>query len=280
MAVHTKSGGRIALALAAVAAIAGAPRPMLANSGGITGRSGKQGPTCTACHGGGVTPDVRFDGPTQVRVGDTVSLRFEVHAKVPNQRAAGFNVAVSRGTLALMDGEGERLVARVNELTHLGPKLTDDTGVAGWTFLWTAPDSPGPATIYGAGNSVNLNGQSSGDRSNTTTLEIDVVETIETETPTPTATEPPPTPTPTEAATPTATGTVTPTFAPGPCVGDCNNSGKVSVNEVVSGVNIALGNTTLDNCAGFDVNSDGRVSVNELIAAVAAVLSSCVPLHG
>lgn len=248
-----------------------------ANSGGITGRSGKQSPTCTQCHGGGVAPDVAFIGPGEVLVGETAMFRFEVHSPVPNQRAAGFNVAASDGTLAVVDGEGERR-ARDGELTHTGPKTTDGAGITPWTFQWTAPDVPGTYTLFGAGNSVNLNGQSSGDRSAKTTFDVIVVEAFDTPTPTPTDTLlPSPTSTPTVAGTATATATITPTFAPGPCVGDCNASGDLTINEVITGVNILLGNTALAMCEAFDANGDARVSVNELIAAVAAVLGGCIP---
>ena len=51
--------------------------------------------------------------------------------------------------------------------------------------------------------------------------------------------------------------------------------GTVVVNELVVGVNMALGNTPGQQCPAFDVNADGRVAVNELVAAVANALSGC-----
>lgn len=59
------------------------------------------------------------------------------------------------------------------------------------------------------------------------------------------------------------------------CTGDCDGDGGVAVNEAVRGVNIALGNAPVGDCAQFDANGDGSVAVNELIAAVAAVLDGC-----
>ena len=39
------------------------------------------------------------------------------------------------------------------------------------------------------------------------------------------------------------------------CVGDCDGSGTVTVNELVEGVTIALGDRSLGDCASFDPNS-------------------------
>jgi hypothetical protein len=59
------------------------------------------------------------------------------------------------------------------------------------------------------------------------------------------------------------------------CAGDCAADGTVVVNELVLGVNMALGNTPVQQCPGFDGNDDGRVAVNELVAAVANALNGC-----
>ncbi|MBI4516079.1 MAG: matrixin family metalloprotease [Deltaproteobacteria bacterium] len=63
--------------------------------------------------------------------------------------------------------------------------------------------------------------------------------------------------------------------APLPCVGDCDDDGAVTVDELVRGVNIALGNTTLEVCPQFDSSDDGSVTVDELVQAVNAALSGC-----
>jgi hypothetical protein len=64
--------------------------------------------------------------------------------------------------------------------------------------------------------------------------------------------------------------------APAPaCTGDCDGDGQVAINEAVRGVNIALGNAPVGDCAVFDANGDGAVAVNELIAAVSNVLGGC-----
>ena len=85
-----------------------------------------------------------------------------------------------------------------------------------------------------------------------------------------------PTPTPTVvAATPTQSTGGTPTVLPGGCVGDCNGNGMVEINELIIGVNIALGSAPLSNCSSFDANHDGMVEINELIAAVNNALTGC-----
>lgn len=93
----------------------------------------------------------------------------------------------------------------------------------------------------------------------------------------PPTTPPSPTATATVTATPTPTATRTPTQTP--CVGDCNNSGKVTVNDILKGVNIALEITAIDTCSALDVNDDNEVEVTELIAGVNNVLYGC-PLSG
>ncbi len=63
----------------------------------------------------------------------------------------------------------------------------------------------------------------------------------------------------------------------GPCVGDCGEDGQVSVDELVRGVNIALGGLAVEECAAFDVDGDGTVTVDELVRGVNGALDSCGP---
>ncbi|OFV91254.1 MAG: hypothetical protein A3J75_05565 [Acidobacteria bacterium RBG_16_68_9] len=44
--------------------------------------------------------------------------------------------------------------------------------------------------------------------------------------------------------------------------GDCGGEGRVTVDELVKGVNIALGNMPLDRCPRFDANGNGRVTID------------------
>jgi hypothetical protein len=84
------------------------------------------------------------------------------------------------------------------------------------------------------------------------------------------AEEPTPTPTDTVAPTPTAT------LAPPRCAGDCDGHNGVEINELIVGVNIALGAADLAACPVFDRDASGGVEVAELIAAVNASLSACL----
>jgi hypothetical protein len=59
------------------------------------------------------------------------------------------------------------------------------------------------------------------------------------------------------------------------CVGDCEGSKSVSIDELVRCVNIALGSAALGQCDACDVGGDTRVSIDELVAAVNAALNGC-----
>jgi cysteine-rich repeat protein len=59
------------------------------------------------------------------------------------------------------------------------------------------------------------------------------------------------------------------------CVGDCNGDNSVAINELIIGVNIALGTSAVSACPSFDTNGDNMVAINELIAAVNAALGGC-----
>jgi Protein of unknown function (DUF1566)/NHL repeat len=67
-----------------------------------------------------------------------------------------------------------------------------------------------------------------------------------------------------------AVGSVGPT-----CIGDCDNGGAVTVDELVKGINIALGTLPLDQCPQFDCNGTGQVTVDCVITAVSAALNGC-----
>jgi len=101
--------------------------------------------------------------------------------------------------------------------------------------------------------------------------------------PTPPATTTPSTmPTPTgtgisATASPTsvATATAPPTARPPICVGDCAGSGMVTISDLITGVNIALGSAALDVCPAFDCQGTQLVPISCLITAVNAALQGC-----
>ena len=56
-------------------------------------------------------------------------------------------------------------------------------------------------------------------------------------------------------------------------VGDCNKDGRVSIDELIRGVNISLGGTPVSECTPFDRIPDGRVTIAELVRGVGNSLS-------
>ncbi|MFQ5668119.1 MAG: hypothetical protein ACE5I7_17025 [Candidatus Binatia bacterium] len=61
----------------------------------------------------------------------------------------------------------------------------------------------------------------------------------------------------------------------GCCAGDCSGDGRVTIDELVVGVNIALGTTPVGQCRAFDTGADGVVTVDELVTAVNTALRGC-----
>ena len=59
------------------------------------------------------------------------------------------------------------------------------------------------------------------------------------------------------------------------CTGDCDGNGEVAVNELLQGVNIALGSQPMNACPVFDTEGDNRVAINEILTAVKAALEGC-----
>lgn len=227
-----------------------------ARDDGVIGASGKNnGFFCRNCHAGGTAPIVAFGGPTTMGLRSIATFRFTVTSQAASQISAGLDVAASAGVLGLVEGQGTRL--QLNEVTHSIPRANDANGQAIFEFTWQAPATAGTYTLFGAGTSANDDTLATGDAAARTTYEIVVGENI----PTPTPTPPVPTPT-TTAEIPT-------------CVGDCNGDGSVTVDEIITGVNIALGIAPPSACPVFDTNGDRTVTVEEILQAVNNALSGC-----
>lgn len=60
------------------------------------------------------------------------------------------------------------------------------------------------------------------------------------------------------------------------CAGDCGGDGEVSIDELILGVNIALGNAVVGQCGNMDADGDGEVTINEIIGAVNGALGGCL----
>lgn len=84
----------------------------------------------------------------------------------------------------------------------------------------------------------------------------------------------------TEVATPTATVTPfnmtpSPTATPVDCTGDCDGSGTVVVNEIVTMVNIALERALMNTCAAGNSDGNQQITINEILTAVNGLLGGC-----
>ena len=61
----------------------------------------------------------------------------------------------------------------------------------------------------------------------------------------------------------------------GTCAGDCNHDDHVTVDELVTGVNMALGTLPVEGCPDVDPGGDHKVTVDDLVAAVNNALGGC-----
>lgn len=95
--------------------------------------------------------------------------------------------------------------------------------------------------------------------------------------PLPTATasaSPSPSPSP-EPPTPTPTCDVSATACPDRCDGDCDGSGAVNVDELVTMIAIALGNADVLTCTAGDKDGGGSIEVDDIVAALHSSLDGC-----
>jgi hypothetical protein len=131
-----------------------------AYSTGITGETRKNGSGCY-CHSEQPSPNVHVEivGPAQLEVNATAV--YQVKITGGPALSGGTNIAAYYGTL----NASSPLQKIGDELTHELPQpFSGDTLI--FTFNYTAPSSPIFDTIYANGNSVNFNGQNTGDEWN------------------------------------------------------------------------------------------------------------------
>ncbi len=136
---------------------------VIASSGGKTGRTNlSDTPGCT-CHGSSPSTNVQvfIEGPDTVEINSTTLYKVKISGGPAS--AAGTNIAVSEGALAPVSGTLQLLSG---ELTHTAPvSFAGNTEVV-FEFEYTATASTGQITLAANGNSVNLNGSTSGDQWN------------------------------------------------------------------------------------------------------------------
>jgi hypothetical protein len=59
------------------------------------------------------------------------------------------------------------------------------------------------------------------------------------------------------------------------CPGDCNHDEQVTVDEILTMVNIALGTGDLSDCSVGDWDDDGEITIDEILTAVNNALTDC-----
>lgn len=132
-----------------------------AHSTGITGRTLKNGTGCN-CHAENPSTNVTvlISGPSQVQVNSTNTYTLTITGGP--LAGAGTNIAASTGALSVISNDLQLIG---DELTHTLPKTALNNSVI-FQFNYTAPATEGAITLYANGNSVNLNGNNTGDEWN------------------------------------------------------------------------------------------------------------------
>ncbi len=72
----------------------------------------------------------------------------------------------------------------------------------------------------------------------------------------------------------TASGGAAVLAPPVECFGDCNGDGRVTVDEIITIVNIVLGNLPLSSCHALPA-TPAPISVQEIIESIDSALSGC-----
>jgi uncharacterized repeat protein (TIGR01451 family) len=78
-----------------------------------------------------------------------------------------------------------------------------------------------------------------------------------------------------EVQQPSAEATTAIQQAVAACIGDCNGDAEVTVDELLTMVNIALGNANVSACTPGDDNHDNEITIDEILTAVNHALTGC-----
>lgn len=154
-----------------------------AGSPGAKTNSPTDGSTCNSCHSGAINtgngmPSITAPGLSNGYIpGQTYTITANIVDASINK--FGFEVTVERdadnskiGTLIVTDGARTKFVNGGNAITHKSGG-TGGSGSASWSFDWTAPPAgTGDVTFFGAFNSANGNGSTSGDNIYTTSFQV------------------------------------------------------------------------------------------------------------
>jgi len=66
-----------------------------------------------------------------------------------------------------------------------------------------------------------------------------------------------------------------PAVAISACVGDCTADSQVTVDELITMVNVALGTDVVSSCMAGDANTDSTIGINEIVTGVNNALHGC-----
>jgi hypothetical protein len=208
-----------------------------AKDSGIVGYSGQDGLICNTCHAGGVAPDVRFEGPGMVAAGQTALFRFVVTSHSSEQISAGFNVSADGGILAAVPEDfGVKAQTFANALELTHTRPRDNDDNGEASWLFAWQ---APVTLEDDvlfGAGNSVDDNLGQDGDESAATTFDVRVR---------------------------------------CAGDCSDDEVVTVDELVRGIDIALGGGSLDDCRLADGNGDGSVSISELVAAVDSAVNGC-----
>lgn len=197
-------------------------------------------------------------------------------------------------TMKLTGGGTALLEPVVGPNCYLGMTCAFPSGYVGTSMSYTLPDGSTAnlpnfrGTFVPLGNSVyEISGQASGEDSQNRYVSVDAVLvtmritcrsgrgggcskvyaggtlTLTINVPTPTS-------------TPTATPTPTPTPLPPACFGDCNGDHAVTIDEIATLVNIAMG-ADPSTCVAGDVSADDPITVTvaQILTAINNALHGC-----
>ncbi len=161
-------GTSSAFILAASVVALCAPLAANANSNGFINPTG-QG--CNNCHAGGTAPMVTVTADALVvPTGGTTTVTVTITTP-GSGTGAGFNLRATGGTFS-NPGPGAFILS--GQVTHSAAKAEDPNGLVTFTATWRAPAVPGTYTFTAWGNSVNRNGQTTGDRAASATTQVTV----------------------------------------------------------------------------------------------------------
>lgn len=199
--------------------------------------------------------------PPTPRVGDVVELTFFNHNT--EGHAPGFSPCYTLvGTQGYFTGDvsetcrGHLMGTSVNTIVYDLRAITPGTAMVYLTvFYETCHAQPVPYCSF--------NGHAT-----SPTYDIVIEPTEPTPTPSPTSTAATPTSTPTLIPTPTETPT------PATCTGDCDGGNSVTVNEIITLVDIALRNAEPSACPD-GIPSGAEVNVALILQAVNRALNGC-----